>query len=65
MPDGVFWALGAGTDSYDDSLYRHDETGWRQWSLKEDRMLASWSSSPHGAAPACYERLAARDGHRP
>ena len=45
MPEGMFWGIDG------ESLYRHDETGWRHWSLKEDRMLASWSRSPHGVAP--------------
>jgi len=46
MPEGVFWGIGDEV-----ALYRHDEAGWRHWSLEEDRMLASWSRSPHGVAP--------------
>ena len=47
MPEGVFWGIG----DDDTALYRHDATGWQHWSLKKDRMLASWSRSPHGVAP--------------
>jgi hypothetical protein len=46
MPDGVFWGIGD-----DETLLRHDETGWQRWSLREHRMLGSWVIAPHGVAP--------------
>jgi len=55
MPDGVFWGLGPGTPqdwSSDVILYRHDATGWRQWSLREYDMLpGGWDIGPYAVAP--------------
>ncbi len=46
MPDGVFWGIGPGDTGDDETLYRHDGTGWQRWSLKEQRMLGSWGPRP-------------------
>ena len=51
MPDEVFWGVGSGDTGSDETLYRHDETGWKSWSLKEQRMLGSWSIDPTAVAP--------------
>ena len=51
MPDGVFWGIGPGPTGDDETLYRHDVTGWQRWSLKEQRMLGSWLIAPHAVAP--------------
>jgi hypothetical protein len=51
MPDGVFWGVGEGTDD-GWVLYRHDGTGWRQWSLGEHDMLpGGWVIAPYAVAP--------------
>ena len=47
----MFWGLGPGTDR-DVVLYRHDGTGWQQWSLAEHDMLpGGWFAAPYAVAP--------------
>ena len=54
MPDDVFWGLGPGPGGAgnDVILYRHDATGWQEWSLSEHDMLpGGWGAEPHAIAP--------------
>ena len=47
MPDGVFWGIGPGPTGDDETLYRHDGTGWQAMVPREQRMLGSWIIAPH------------------
>jgi len=48
LPDDVFWGLGAGGFI----LYRHDGTGWQQWSLEEHDMVPAWRAAGYTYAVA-------------
>jgi len=52
MPDNVFWALGGSRTGSDETLHRHDGTGWQGWSLKEQGMTPYWGAHPDEYAVA-------------